>query len=64
MKKANTGIDPEGTFEHFIKGDVVSNIDVHRGGQRAMTAALGEARRSLSAFRSLTVNEDSSKAKG
>jgi hypothetical protein len=32
VKKANTGIDPEGTYSKFIKGDVIGNIDVHRGG--------------------------------
>lgn len=29
IKKANTGIDPEGTFKNFIKNDVISNIDVY-----------------------------------
>jgi hypothetical protein len=31
VKRANTGIDPDGTYQNFIKGDVVGNIDVHRG---------------------------------
>ena len=30
MKNANTGIDPEGNWKHFIKGDPTMNVDVHR----------------------------------
>ena len=30
VKKANTGIDADGTFRNFIKGDVIANIDIHR----------------------------------
>jgi hypothetical protein len=30
VKKANTGIDAEGTYKHFIKGDIISNIDLTR----------------------------------
>lgn len=33
-KKANTGIDPEGNYRHFIKGDIMTNIDVFRPQQR------------------------------
>lgn len=25
-----TGLDPEGSYLHFVKGDVINNIDVHR----------------------------------
>jgi hypothetical protein len=35
VKKANTGIDADGTYKHFIKGDVISNIDINRP-QRAI----------------------------
>jgi hypothetical protein len=31
VKKADTGIDAEGTFASFIEGDVISNLDIHRG---------------------------------
>jgi hypothetical protein len=30
VKKANTGIDADGTFRNFIKGDIISNIDLVR----------------------------------
>ena len=30
MRKANTGIDADGTYKNFIKGDIIANIDVVR----------------------------------
>ena len=29
VKRADTGLDPTGTLRHFIKKDLVANIDVH-----------------------------------
>lgn len=29
-RTANTGIDPHGNFDEFIKKDIIKNIDVYR----------------------------------
>jgi hypothetical protein len=42
IKKANTGIDAEGNYRHFIKGDICSNIDVFRPQQRNLNVSISE----------------------
>ena len=35
--QANTGLDPMGSFKHFVSKDPTINLDVHRDRQRQMT---------------------------
>jgi hypothetical protein len=43
VKRANTGIDAEGTYAHFIKGDLVGHIDVHRGAHHSESTTTAQA---------------------